>query len=250
MGLFSGGGSAKQRAKTRTFSDIKGKTDAEKYVDSHGDLTKAWNEMKANPAGKQGSYWLQRMGGQMSKQAFGEAHRGESKLLYEGKYAGGTKVKKKDPKFFSKKATMRTTGDEIGMRNPVGPKKIKTTTTTDNNTTSSNNTTTSSNNTTTTQTNETTTQINALTNALSNAIAAIAAISSGTSTTTDATSGETTTAQTWPGAPDWVKNFEDYRKWLAQKSASTGFISTIGTSTTGMSLDDYVENIKVTVLGS
>ena len=242
MGLFSSG-SSKQRKKTRTFSDIKGKTDAEKYVDSHGDLTKAWNDMQKNPAGKQGSYWIQRMGGQFTKQAFGEAHRGESKLLYEGKYAGGTKVKAKDPKFFSKKATMRKDGDEIGMRNKVGPKKATTTTTeteTETDTTTNNTTT---NNTTTTQTNETTTQINALTNALSNAIAAIAAISSGTSTT------ETTTAQTWPGAPDWVKNFDDYRKWLAQKSASTGFLSTLGTSTTGMSLDDYVKNIKVTALG-
>jgi len=249
MGLFSGGGSAKQRKKTRTFSDIKGKTDAEKYVDSHGDLTKAWNEMQSNPAGLQGSYWIQRMGGQFTKQAFGEAHRGESKLLFEGKYAGGTKVKKADPKFFSKKATMRTTGDEIGMRNPVGPRNVAATETetgTETSTTTNNTTDT----TTTTQTNETTAQINSLTTALSNAIAAIAAISSGTSTTTAATSGETTIAQTWPGAPDWVKNFEDYRKWLRQKSASTGFISTIGTSTTGMSLDEYVENIKVTVLGS
>ena len=247
MGLFSSGGSAKQRAKTRTFSDIKGKTDAEKYVDSHGDLADAWKKIQANPAGTQGSYWLQRMGGQMSKQAFGEAHRGESKLLFEGKYAGGTKVKKKDPKFFSKKATMRTDGDDIGMRNPVGPRSVATTTETETDTTTD--TTTTDTTTDTTTTNETTQHINSLTTALSNAIAAIAAISSGTSTTTDATSGETTTAQTWPGAPDWVKNFEDYRKWLAQKSASTGFISTIGTSTTGMTLDDYVENIKVTVLG-
>ena len=94
MGLFGGKSrSQKQADKMRSFSDIKG-AEAEKYVKSHGDLLAAYNQIKTNPAGVQGSYWLQKMGGQMSMAAFGEAHRGEDKLLFEGKYAGGTKVKK------------------------------------------------------------------------------------------------------------------------------------------------------------
>ena len=95
--------SKKQRDTMRSVSDLKGKK-AEKYVDTHKDLSAAWKEIQENPEGKQGSYWIQRMGGEISKEAFGEAHRGESKRLFEGTYLGGTKVKKE-----------RTVGDPGGQ---------------------------------------------------------------------------------------------------------------------------------------
>lgn len=241
MGLFSGGGSLAQRKKTRSFSKITG-ADAEKYVDTHADLADAWKQMQDNPAGLQGSYWIQRMGGEFTKQAFGEAHRGEDTLLFKGTYAGGTAVKKADPTYFSAKSTMRE-DDKIGMRAAEGPTKVVKETEETEETSGS---TTSSSTESSSVTNQTTQQINTLTSALSSALAAISAISQGYSATASSTAGQTT----WPGAPDWVKNFTDYRKWLASKSQTTGYLSTLNTSSTGMSLAEMLENVNVTALTS
>ena len=115
-----------------------------------------------------------------------------------------------------------------------------------NNTNNTNNNTNNTNNTNTTTTSSSTVnaQIDELNSALAAALAAINAMSTGYNTQT-----ETQTNQ-WPGAPDWVKNFEDYRKWLRMKSSSTGYLSTLNTSSTGMSLTDYIQNVNVTTLGT
>ena len=66
---------------------------AESYVDSSPDLADAYKKMTQDPTGLQGSYWLQRMGGQTSKEAFGKAHAAEDMQLKTGTYKGGTDFK-------------------------------------------------------------------------------------------------------------------------------------------------------------
>ena len=63
----------------------------EKYVEDTPDLLAAWNEIKEDPSGKQGSYWKPR--GATSKAAFGRAHAAEDFALSGGTYHGGTDVK-------------------------------------------------------------------------------------------------------------------------------------------------------------
>lgn len=53
----------------------------------------------------------------------------------------------------------------------------------------------------------------------------------------------------YPGAPSWVKNHADFIKWKKSQSAQSGFISTINTSSTGLTDDEYEEYVKVTALG-
>tara|TARA_Y100000593_G_scaffold59468_1_gene110319 strand:+ start:1258 stop:2103 length:846 start_codon:yes stop_codon:yes gene_type:complete len=97
------------------------------------------------------------------------------------------------------------------------------------------------------------TQIDATQAALNAAIAAINAQATGYSTTmqsfADSFSGGTeTTGPVWPGAPTWVKTFDDYRKWKRMQSAETGYLSTVNTGSTGLSSDDYDDNVSVTTL--
>jgi len=63
----------------------------EKYVEKTPDLLAAWNKIKDDPTGTQGSYWKPR--GATSKAAFGRAHAAESGALKSGTYHGGTDVK-------------------------------------------------------------------------------------------------------------------------------------------------------------
>ena len=60
-------------------------------MDDHKDLTDAWNEIRTNPNSVQAKYWIARMGGVVTKEAFGIAHAGESKALLDQKYKGATK---------------------------------------------------------------------------------------------------------------------------------------------------------------
>ena len=48
IALYSRGQSARQRANTRQSSDLTG-ADAKKYVESHADLTAAYNKIKMTP---------------------------------------------------------------------------------------------------------------------------------------------------------------------------------------------------------
>ena len=77
------------------------------YVDQYPGLTNAWNLINAYNTGgdlsafsdahgmspaKQAEYWNERMGGATTKEAFGQAHYGESTALHEGTYQGQTQV--------------------------------------------------------------------------------------------------------------------------------------------------------------
>jgi len=56
------------------------------YVDLSPDLEDAWSKIQSDPAGLQGSYWSQRMGGENTKEAFGRAHAAEDMALKLGTY--------------------------------------------------------------------------------------------------------------------------------------------------------------------
>jgi hypothetical protein len=70
------------------------KKDYSGYVDSHKDLSDAYDDIKNNPNSKQAKYWKPRMAN-MSKEAFGKAHAGEDRALKSGTYRGATAVKPK-----------------------------------------------------------------------------------------------------------------------------------------------------------
>ena len=67
--------------------------DYDQYVDDHKDLTAAWNRILKNPNGVEARYWIARMGGQATKEAFGVAHAGESDALIDQSYKGATNCK-------------------------------------------------------------------------------------------------------------------------------------------------------------
>jgi len=62
-----------------------------KYVDSYGDLSKAYSDIVNKPNSVQAKYWKPRMAN-MSKEAFGKAHAGESMALQSKTYRGATKA--------------------------------------------------------------------------------------------------------------------------------------------------------------
>ena len=62
---------------------------AASYVDLSSDLAAAWAEIQGDPTGKQGSYWLPRMGDVSTKEAFGKAHAAEDMALKLGTYNQG-----------------------------------------------------------------------------------------------------------------------------------------------------------------
>ena len=231
MGLFSSGGSQKQHKKSRSFSDITGAA-AEKYVDSYGDLGSAWAEMQANPAGLQGSYWIQRMGGEWSKKAFGEAHRGEDTLLHEGKYLGGTEVKKETDAY---KAYFPTGGEDKTpqKRAIVNPDATSSETSSTETSTTSSATSTSTAGATT----ETTTQTNAAITAISDQITAL----QDQLTTASAVIARSALGIPYD-APSHIKTYEQYRAWLSEQSSTSGFTSTVTTSMSGTA--DYLANVK------
>lgn len=86
------------------------------------------------------------------------------------------------------------------------------------------------------------TEVTTLQSQLATAVAAIKNLQ-----TSYNTKPEVTTPQ-WPGAPEWVQTFDDYRKWMRSKSAESGYISTIKTGSSGLLTDDYKKNVKVTAL--
>lgn len=96
-------------------------------------------------------------------------------------------------------------------------------------------------------------QITATQQALNAAIAAINAQATGYNTAMQSfansfSSPAETTGPVWPGAPAWVKTFDDYRKWKRQQSAETGYLSTINTSSTGLTDEEAMKNVVVTAL--
>lgn len=86
------------------------------------------------------------------------------------------------------------------------------------------------------------TEVTTLQSQLATAVAAIKNLQTSYNTKPEVT------APKWPGAPDWVQTFEDYRKWMRSKSAESGYISTIKTGSSGLLTDDYKQNVKVTAL--
>jgi hypothetical protein len=58
----------------------------------------------------------------------------------------------------------------------------------------------------------------------------------------------TDTANTFPGAPAWVKTQDDYDNWLRSQSAAQGFAGTQATSSTGLTEDQYSSNVYTTSL--
>ena len=64
------------------------------YVDQSPDLAAAYARIQSDPTDWRSKYWLDRMGGQTSKEAFGQAHAAEDMALKQGTYQGGTKYTK------------------------------------------------------------------------------------------------------------------------------------------------------------
>jgi hypothetical protein len=58
----------------------------------------------------------------------------------------------------------------------------------------------------------------------------------------------TDTANTFPGAPAWVKTQDEYDNWLRSQSAAQGFAGTQTTSSTGLTEDQYSANVYTTSL--
>ena len=83
---------SKKHGYKKQYTDMASKKkDYNKYVDSYGDLSNAYNQIKNNPNSAQAKYWKPRMAN-MTKQAFGEAHAGESMALQSKTYRGATKA--------------------------------------------------------------------------------------------------------------------------------------------------------------
>ena len=86
---------SKKHKYKKQYTDMASKKkDYSGYVDSHKDLSDAYNDIKNNPNSKQAQYWKPRMAN-MSKEAFGKAHAGEDRALKSGTYRGATAVKPK-----------------------------------------------------------------------------------------------------------------------------------------------------------
>ena len=67
------------------------------YVDGVGHLADAWKDIQENPNSEGAKYWKDRMGGNVSKEAFGKAHAKETNELITGEYqdkhgSGSTKI--------------------------------------------------------------------------------------------------------------------------------------------------------------
>ena len=58
----------------------------------------------------------------------------------------------------------------------------------------------------------------------------------------------TNKANTFPGAPAWVKTQDEYNNWLRSQSAAQGFAGTQATSSTGLTEDQYSANVLTTSL--
>ena len=86
---------SKKHGYKKQYTDMASKKkDYSGYVDSHKDLSDAYDDIKNNPNSKQAQYWKPRMSN-MSKEAFGKAHAGEDRALKSGTYRGATAVKPK-----------------------------------------------------------------------------------------------------------------------------------------------------------
>ena len=102
------------------------------YVDQYPGLTNAWNMINAYNTGgdlssfsnfggmspaQQAQYWNTRMGGANTKEAFGQAHYGESTALHQGTYQGQTQV----PWGTGVRRYQAAGGDEPVVDGPDGP---------------------------------------------------------------------------------------------------------------------------------
>ena len=82
---------SKKHKYKKQYSDMASKKkDYKKYVDSYGDLSAAYNKIVNDPTSESAKYWKPRMAN-MSKEAFGKAHAGESMALQSKTYRGATK---------------------------------------------------------------------------------------------------------------------------------------------------------------
>ena len=82
---------SKKHGYKKQYSDMASKKkDYKKYVDSYGDLSAAYNKIVNDPTSDSAKYWKPRMAN-MSKEAFGKAHAGESMALQSKTYRGATK---------------------------------------------------------------------------------------------------------------------------------------------------------------
>jgi transcription elongation factor Elf1 len=83
--------SIKHGYKKQYFDMASPAKDYSTYVDKYSDLSDAYKQIVSNPNSDQAKYWLPRMTN-MSKEAFGKAHAGESMALQSKTYRGATKA--------------------------------------------------------------------------------------------------------------------------------------------------------------
>jgi len=83
---------AKKHGYVEQYTDMASKAkDYKKYVEGTGHLASAYKDIVSNPGSVQAKYWKPRMA-DMSIEAFGKAHAGESMALQSGTYRGATKA--------------------------------------------------------------------------------------------------------------------------------------------------------------
>ena len=83
---------AKKHGYVKQYTDMASKAkDYGSYVDQYGDLASAYSDIVNKPNSVQAKYWKPRMA-DMSKEAFGKAHAGESAALQSKTYRGATKA--------------------------------------------------------------------------------------------------------------------------------------------------------------
>ena len=100
---------SKKHQYKKQYTDMAGKNkDYNKYVDSYKDLSNAYEQIKNNPNSKQAQYWLPRMAN-MSKEAFGKAHAGESMALQSRTYRGATSAMGKKARAVPNRVAATTT---------------------------------------------------------------------------------------------------------------------------------------------
>jgi hypothetical protein len=76
----------------KQYTDMASKAkDYKNYVEGTGHLASAYKDIVSNPGSVQAKYWKPRMA-DMSIEAFGKAHAGESMALQSGTYRGATKA--------------------------------------------------------------------------------------------------------------------------------------------------------------
>lgn len=113
--------SIKHGYKKQYFDMASPAKDYSTYVDKYSDLSDAYKQIASNPNSDQAKYWLPRMTN-MSKEAFGKAHAGESMALQSKTYRGATKAMGQKARAVPNKqaaATTTTTPEATTTTEPV-----------------------------------------------------------------------------------------------------------------------------------